>query len=282
MKIAVLADIHANFAALQAIDDHVQAWKPDQVIIAGDLVNRGPRPLECLNLVQDRQHSQGWLLLRGNHEEYVINQTRTEELRSEHYFDVHRASYWTYCQLGGDVSALQAMPFQQVLRGPDGRQLQFVHASIRGTRDGIYPHTSDRELAPKIGLNGRPGETPAVFCVGHTHRPLVRMFQGILVVNAGSAGLPFDGDTRPAYAQISWQHGEWQARIVRVDYDLHQAERDFLDSRYWPEAGPLVELVRIELLNAQSMLYNWSIRYQDLALAGKISMEESVRRFLAS
>ena len=48
MKIAVLADIHGNLPALEAVAAHVEAWQPDRVIVAGDLVNRGPRPLECL------------------------------------------------------------------------------------------------------------------------------------------------------------------------------------------------------------------------------------------
>ena len=58
MKLAVLADIHANWPALQAVTEHLEAWQPDQVIVDGDTVNRGPRPAECLRFVQDRQRKQ--------------------------------------------------------------------------------------------------------------------------------------------------------------------------------------------------------------------------------
>ena len=51
MKIAIIADPHANYFALQATIDHVESWKPDAVVVVGDLVNRGPRPSECLHLV---------------------------------------------------------------------------------------------------------------------------------------------------------------------------------------------------------------------------------------
>lgn len=281
MRIAVLTDIHANFVALQAVSAQIEAWGPDQVFMAGDLVNRGPRPAECLRFVQEKMQSEGWRWVRGNHEDYVISQARQDAPHQGPHFEVHKASYWTYQQLGCDVSALESMPFQQSLLDPLGNEVRIVHASMRGLRDGIYPETSDSALAGKIRGNSSspPGAPPAVFCVGHTHRPLVRRLDSTLVVNAGSAGLPFDGDTRPAYAQLTYQNGEWQAEIVRVAYDLQAAERDFYTSGYLPDAGPLVDLVLVELREARSQLYNWSIRYQDRAWRGEITMADSVKEF---
>jgi predicted MPP superfamily phosphohydrolase len=47
MKIAVLADIHGNLAALRAVIDDIDAWSPDLVLVAGDIVNlaRTPPPV---------------------------------------------------------------------------------------------------------------------------------------------------------------------------------------------------------------------------------------------
>jgi putative phosphoesterase len=274
MKVAVLADIHANLIALETVIDHVEAWGPDEVIIDGDVVNRGPRPAECLQRIAEKQRSAGWKLVRGNHEDYVISQAAPQAARSGPAFEVHKASYWTLKQLGFSVQALKAMPFQQQLIDPAGERVYITHGSLLGTRDGIYPEMSDRDLTQKI-----PTHTP-MFCVGHTHRPLVRSLNGTLVVNAGSVGLPFDGDTRPSYAQLTWHRDGWQARIVRLDYDLAAAEEDFYRSGYYPQAGPLVDLVLIELRTASSQLYNWSARFQQDAMLGNISMQDSVRRYL--
>ena len=280
MKIAVLADVHANFLALQAVSADIDAWQPDAVILAGDLVNRGPRPEECLRFVQDRRRKQDWRWVRGNHEDYVIAMDNPKMPRHGPVFDVHRPSFWTYQRLSCDVSALCSMPFQQSLPDPVDREVRIVHASMLGNRVGIYPETSDDELAARIGLANPELVQPAVLCVGHTHRALARSLDGTLVVNAGSAGLPFDGDTRPGYARLTFNKDAWQAEIRRVDYDLQAAERDFYESGYFEEAGPLVRLVQIELHEARSQLYHWSLRFQDRALQGEISMEESVRRFL--
>ncbi len=173
------------------------------------------------------------------------------------------------------------MPNQQSLVGPDGKEARFVHASMIHNRDGIYPETTDAELERKINGKISPfPEAPSLFAVGHTHRALIRSLNGTLVVNAGSVGLPFDHDRRAGYAQIVWGKLGWEAKIVRLEYDRAQAERDFFETGYFEEAGPLIRLVLIELRTAVSQLYSWSIRYQQQALNGEISMEESVRRYL--
>ncbi len=175
-----------------------------------------------------------------------------------------------------------AMPFQQSIFDPSGSELRFIHASMVSNRDGIYPESRDREIKSKLKLGASTASrAPVVVCVGHTHRPFVRESNGLLLVNAGSAGLPFDGDHRPSYAQISRENGSWKARIVRVDYDLQQAESDFYTTGYLDGGGPLVQLVQIELRTASSQLYYWATRYQELALAGQISVAESVHRYLA-
>lgn len=275
MKVAVLADIHSNIVAFQAAAAHLATWKPDHVILAGDLVNRGPRPMECLSFFQEQAARNGWLTVRGNHEDYVIEQSNHHISQSSPAYEVHRASRWTYQRLGKVIQPLEEMPFQQSIFAPDGSELRVVHASMRGIRDGIYRETSDSTLEHQIA------PPPAVLCVGHTHRALVRRLNGTLVVNAGSVGLPFDENPDLAYAQITWQHGDWRAEIVRLRYDLAQACADFYENGYYAEAGPLVKLVLIELQTARSMLFNWSYRYQNRAEQGLISMQESVEEFIA-
>ena len=96
MKIAILADIHSNLPALQAVVSHIEQWKPDEVMVAGDIVNRGPRPLECLEVIREKQRTDGWLVVRGNHEDYVIGHTLPDAPRRGPAFEIYRAAYWTY------------------------------------------------------------------------------------------------------------------------------------------------------------------------------------------
>lgn len=275
MKIAILADIHANIAALRTVADHVEQWRPDAVVVAGDVVNRGPRPLECLRFVQEKQRTKGWQLVRGNHEDYVISWAKPRQPYSQAEAEMFRNSLWTFEQLNRDVTALEAMPFSISLT-PGGSEVRVAHASMRGMRDGIYTETPDATLREQIG-----NPPPPVFCVGHTHKPLVRQLNGTMVINVGAAGLPFDGDPRAAYAQLQRGNGEWKAEIVRLDYDRQQAERDFAESGILESGGALARLIRIELRHARSQIAEWADEYEKAVMAGGIEIGESVGRFIA-
>lgn len=276
MKLAVLADIHANLVALETVARHIAAWQPDITVVAGDTVNRGPRPRECLRFVQERQRTHGWHVIRGNHEGYVINHARPDAPRSGPAFVVSQYSYWTYQQLGEDVSALAAMPPHISLPGPNRSEVRVTHASMRGDRDGIYPDTTDAELRQQLG----PAPFPPLMCVGHTHLPLVRQIDATLVVNAGSVGMPFDGDPRASYAQVSWRNARWHVAIVRLDYDRQQAERAFFETGFVEGCGPLGRLILDEFRTARPHLFTWATRYQARVLAGAISIADSVTELL--
>ena len=282
MKIAILSDLHSNLPALRAVVEDLGIWKPDQVIVAGDIINRGPKPAECLEIILENKHRLGWHVLRGNHEEYVLMHTRPDAPRSGPAFEVHRPSYWTYEKTRHLITAVQELPDQTILEDPNGGEVRIVHASLIHNRDGIYPETSDHDLVPKLGLQKRGPEAPplTLFGVGHTHRSLVRALNGTLVVNAGSVGLPFDFDQRLAYARLTWEQGNWHADIVRLAYDIEQATQDFFKTGYLYEGGPLTELVLLELQHAVSLLYGWANQYQQLASAGRLSIRETVDLYL--
>ncbi len=278
MKLAVLADIHSNWQALQAVAEHIERWQPNRVVVAGDVVNRGPRPVECLEFILQKQRDDGWRLVLGNHEEYVIHHAHPREPITGPWIQIYGSSRWTYDQLGGDVSALEAMPFQQSWRLTDGSEARVVHASMRSTRDGIFVETPDAVLRKQIA------PPPKLFVVGHTHKPLVRTLNGTLVVNVGAVGLPFDGDPRAGYAQLTWRQdaAQWQAEIVRLDYDRAQADRDFDETGFMDEAGPIARLIRDELAQARSNLFEWTRDYEAAVVSGEMTMAESVDCFLAS
>jgi predicted phosphodiesterase len=275
LKIAVLADIHSNYRALQAVANDIEHWRPDMVVVAGDVVNRGPLPMECLNFVREMEREEGWLLLRGNHEDYVIEHAQPSSNKTHGVQgEIFRLSWWTYEQLEQDVSVIQAWPFS-IDRQTEGGLVRFAHASMRGIRDGVYRQLPDDILHRQLGE-----PPPALFVVGHTHLPLVRPIGQTLVVNVGAVGLPFDGDTRAAYGRMVFADGAWNAEIVRLNYDFARAERDYRESGFLDEAGPLAELVLDEQRRGRSNLFQWmELFYQDVS-AGRLSVEEATRRYM--
>ena len=275
MKIAILADVHGNLQALHAVCDDVDRWRPDAVLVAGDIVNRGPCSAACYDLVLARRERDGWIVIRGNHEEYVMERACAGAPLPPDPYDVFAAVDWCRRSLGSRVAELAGLPTEGSLPTPAG-EVFMTHGTLLGSRDGIYPHTTDQELRTKVRVES------AVFAVGHTHRPLTRTCGGCLVINAGSIGLPFDGDPRASYARLELTApGACGARVVRLDYDRAAAERDFALSGFLDGCGPIGRMILNEFRTAHGRLAAWTRDFQDRILARELTVAEATEMFLA-
>lgn len=274
MKVAVLSDIHGNLPALAAVVDHIDAWSPDLVVVGGDIINRGPLSGECLDLLVDRHHRQGWHLLRGNHEEFVLDCGEPDQPLSGPIFEMKKFAHFALAQVVDHIDLLRLMPDIYEKSGPNGQILRIVHASMRSNRDGIYPMSVEEDIRRQIA------PAPAVFVTGHTHRPLIRWIDKTLIVNIGSVGSPFDEDRRAGYGQFTWHEDSWQAEIVRVPYDYMKIEADYVNSGFLEEGGPLAQIMLVELRKGRGLIHRWASRYEEGILKGDLSLEESVRLVL--
>lgn len=271
MKLAVLSDIHGNVPALEAVLEHLASWRPDRVVVNGDLVSRGPCSLAVLQTLQRGLPEA--TLLRGNHEHFVLQ--CAAEPDSAHAV-LHAFAYWSMRQLGDRVETLREWDDHLDWTGLEqGSSFHITHGSRHGNRDGLKPEINDSALRDKVG-SGR-----ALFVGSHTHRPMVRDLDGDLVVNTGSVGQPFDGDARASYARCQFVGGRWQVAIARVAYDKQRAERDFFDSGFLDQCGPLARLIFTEHRYNRMLLGTWMGRYGAAVDAGSVAAETAVRDFLS-
>ena len=274
MKIAVFADVHSNLDALETVLDHIDRWRPDRVLVAGDIINRGPNPRACTERVLDRAKAEGWAVIRGNHERYVLmNSTGNLPVQGPEYGIIRHAK-WTYDQLDGLVEPIAALPIQWDMMDEPGNEVRMVHASMLGDRKGIFPDDTTASLREKIA------PPPAVLVVGHTHRPLIRIVDDTMVVNVGAVGAPFDRDPRAAYAQLTHEDGAWQAEIIRLDYDRERAIADFHDSGYLEESGDFARLILAEFREARSLIPGWYRAFEDQVMRGEMTLKASVDLYL--
>ena len=295
MKIAVFADVHSNLDALETVLDHIDRWRPDRILCAGDIINRGPKPLECTERVVTRALAEDWGMIYGNHERYVLKFGRGNLPDRGPEFEIIRHAKWTYDQLAGQtgqvgkveqagqagqagtddlVERLEALPFQWDITDESGNEFRMVHASMLGDRKGIFPDDSEESLREKIA------PAPRVLVVGHTHRPLIRTVDDTLVVNVGAVGAPFDHDPRAAYAQMTLSEDVWKAEIVRLDYDRERAIARFDESGYLEESGDFARLILAEFREARSLIPGWYRAYEDQVMDGEMTLKASVDLYL--
>ncbi|MCK5354678.1 MAG: metallophosphoesterase, partial [Methyloprofundus sp.] len=89
--LAVMADIHANEAALDCVLDFYKQQGIQQGIVLGDIVGYGPDPLVCIEKIQESPFE----VIKGNHD-HAVAMANTERGFSAHARDVIN---WTIEQL---------------------------------------------------------------------------------------------------------------------------------------------------------------------------------------
>ncbi len=276
MRVAVFSDVQANFPAMETCIAHIQAWAPDLVVMAGDLINRGPSSDLCLRSFQHLRQGAGWLPLLGNHEVWVLrcgHEPPTDPIDAR----LRALADFTHAQLAGTEQWLMDWPDHLCFEGEPGRGwVHVTHGTLLGNRDGISLRTQDEDLPTRI-----PADVD-LFVTGHTHRPLLRHFSGVDILNIGSVGSPFDGDVRASYGQLEWHGGRWHTRIVRLDYDRAAAERAYEDTGFLDRGGPLARIVYAEWLLARPLINGWHQRYGLAVRRGEICPDAAVDQYLST
>jgi predicted phosphodiesterase len=244
-RIAILADVHGNLPALDAVVDDIARVGVDEVLVGGDLVGRGPAG----SAVVRRIRALGWPSIKGNHEDYLLDfragRVPTDWLSTEEW----SAARWMAAELGETEAAYAAsLPFSLAPRTAPG--LRLVHGSPRSANEGLGPWSTDAELAEHLARV----EERLLVC-GHTHRPMLRKLPGGAVVNVGSVGLPFNRDRRAQYALFEpGADGGFRVELRQVPYDL-EAIFDLYDSSgFLAEGGATARLLRLELEHATPFL----------------------------
>src|SRR5262245_2910394 len=269
MRIAILADIHGNLPAFEAVLDHVARQHVDRLIIAGDIVVGAPDSAACWRLAQ----TLGCPILRGNHERYVAHFGRPDsppEWATERFAPVR----WAVEQLTeAERAAIEILPL--AVRLPDLPDLLVVHASLRSDRDSIMPYTTDTDLAEMF-----PDLHERWAVRAHNHTGQVRLWDERTIVTAGAVGLPLDANPTAQYLLLEQRASDWRIMHQSVPYDLEAALRRFRETGYLEAAGPMARLFMREVATASYYIVPFLRAYARWSARELLALDEAVERFL--
>jgi predicted phosphodiesterase len=249
MRLAVLADIHSNLPALEAVLADLEGQAVDRIVVAGDLVPKGPNPAETIRLLRSRDA----LMIRGNADDGLV------AYHAGDVPDAWRTSAqwaplrWVYRHLDREaVEYVAVLPAQRTIAPPGRAPIRVVHGSPSSPSQHLYP---DRD-AGALALFRRAGVLPSgrnpsslavalaqvdepVLVCGHSHIPWAQEQDGRLALNPGAVGTPANGDPRAQYALLTWQDGRWRAAHRAVAYDLRRVRAAYHESGLLAEGGDL-------------------------------------------
>lgn len=249
-RIAVLADVHGNLPALDAVIADLRAQGVDEVLVGGDLVGRGPQG----TAVVERIREMGWPSVQGNHEEYLLDFRAGDVPEAWLHEEEWAASRWMAAELS-DAAAdwIARLPFALSPESAPG--LRLVHGTPASNREGIGPWTGPERTHEHWSRVEEP-----LLVVAHTHRPLVRHVEGAgggLVVNVGSVGLPFNRDPRAQYAIFTAPQdadAEWGVELRQVEYRLDETVAVYESTGFLAAGGVTARLLQMELEHAVPFL----------------------------
>ncbi|MEC9442815.1 MAG: metallophosphoesterase family protein [Myxococcota bacterium] len=243
-RIAILADIHANVPAFEAVIADIEQQSPDEIIIAGDLVGRGPQG----SAIVERVIELGWPCVRGNHEDYLINFYHGRIPREWEETEEWAASRWMANELSREhVDFIDALPFS--MQSALVPQLHIYHGTPASNQEGIGKWTATErleEIASQI--------SGTAFATAHTHRPMFAEANGVTFVNVGSVGLPFNGDWRAQYAILTQDNDSWEVEFRQVEWDRDAFLEVYEESGFLAEGKITSTLLRQEVLTARPHL----------------------------
>jgi len=220
LKILVIADVHANLAALEAVLDFEGSW--DEVIFLGDAVVSGPQPEEVVSLIAGL----GPTAVVGNHDIEAL----AADLENESANPDVQWLRWTGKALSPEnANWLAGLPTTLGIER-DGLSMRLVH--------GVVPADLGRRVWPDspdaaFDWLGRDCVEPNIL-FAHSHVQFETSRQARTFYNPGSLGQPRLSQPLVCYMAIT--DGRFEARAVPYDVektcramDALPLERAFID-----------------------------------------------------
>jgi diadenosine tetraphosphatase ApaH/serine/threonine PP2A family protein phosphatase len=221
MRFAIIADIHANLEALQAVLEDIQQQKCTHYACLGDVVGYNANPKECLDIIRQMNIP----VVKGNHDEYCASDEPLEGFNPA----AATAIAWTRKQLTEeDRQWLRDLKYQRLVNG-----FTIVHATLDAPQRWGYVFDKLAAAASFTYQN-----TPVCF-FGHTHVPVAFMRDTVVrggtyskfkiepgkkyFINVGAVGQPRDNNPKAAYVIYDLDEGTIELR--RVDYDIAKAQK---------------------------------------------------------
>lgn len=227
MRIALLADIHGNTLALDAVlADIQQRGGAEAYWSLGDMCAMGYDPsgvLERLNALPNL------VCIRGNSEDNLTgalpSPTPADARENPDLIPIVAEVAGNFGWVRGHLTGrgwyewLGTLPAEHRTTLPDGTRTLLTHIAPYNPDDtGLIPTLTDDAFHERTASGAAD-----LICVGHFHVPLDRMVNGVRAVNPGSVGVPFAPDLRAGYALLTAEPGRYHVTFHRVAYDREGA-----------------------------------------------------------
>ncbi|OGO92923.1 MAG: hypothetical protein A2Y17_06730 [Clostridiales bacterium GWF2_38_85] len=223
MKLALLADIHGNFTALEECLNYIDTNNYDGLVFLGDYISDCLYPQKTLELLKTRTQGYKTWFIRGNREDYIINYHNSNN-KKWRYASSTGAVLYTYENLTeADIKTFESMPICMNISIDYYPPITICHGSPVKSNEWIC---GKDELMKKY-LDSIDADY--LFC-GHTHRYHKYVFENKEIVFVGSVGLPTNRQTNAQFVSLEYINNKWQDELISIPYDREKLIHEFKKS----------------------------------------------------
>lgn len=217
MRVALIADIHGNMLALDAVLTDLGRRSVDQIVCLGDLAVLGPEPRQVIARLRELDCP----CVMGNTDAWLLSDPPfpAEPATTTPVADLTR---WTKNQLADDeIAYLRSLPLTRDVSLGTTQSLLAFHASPRSLDEIIAAQTDADRVTSMLA-----DHSATIFAGGHTHIQLMRRHESVRIVNPGSVGLPGvgpGGPDLPVNTDVAWaEYALLDAREQTISVEFHQ------------------------------------------------------------
>lgn len=224
MDIAVLADIHSNYIALERCMEYAQARGIVHFLFLGDYIGELAYPERTMELLRQYGERYACVFIRGNKENYWLDYRDGGEQGWPEYNSTTGALYYAYHHLEKrDLEFFESLPIARRLRYSGFPALTVCHGSPEDVRGEMHPGSEEAKRVL------RDSETDYILH-GHTHIQGKTEHCGKALINPGSVGLALEAGAKAQFVILHGENGGWKEEFVSLDYDRQRVVRELYES----------------------------------------------------
>lgn len=227
--VALIADVHGNLPALEAVLGDMTRFDVTAVVSLGDAANLGPAPREALRRLRALEP----VTIMGNTDQSLLTPRTVADVATVTEDTPRHLELEAWCarRLTEDEREFVRTFSATATLDVEGVPVLAYHGSPVSFDDPVRSFTPDATLDPWFDAwftDGPGAAGPSVLVGAHTHEQFVKRYHDALLMNPGSVGLPVRQPRGAAarhptvaeYGLLSVVNGQANVHLRRVRYDL--------------------------------------------------------------
>ncbi len=219
MKIAVLADIHSNYIALQEVLEHAKEQGVERYIFLGDYIGECGNPQRTMDMIYEVQKSYPCYFVKGNKEDCWLGFVKDEGSWLKYGDSITGTLLYQYeRRREKEQQFFEELPVARKVVIEGYPAITICHGSP------VHSNQSMRENDEETQKVMEACDTNIIL-FGHTHRRRIIKHNGKMAYNPGSVGAPLESNGKAQYMILQAERGAWKVDYQDVEYKVEDTIR---------------------------------------------------------